>query len=221
MLLKIPNVLAPEQVQELLGLLQASPFEDGSVTGHPKLKKNLQMLGRAPAAQQGVQIIARALFGNATFASFALPRNIQIVFNRYEPGMFYKEHMDSTLMGGLKNQPLRTDLSFTVFLTDPAAYEGGDFVMRTGFGELRVREPAGSAICYPSGMLHRVEPVTAGARWASVGWIQSFIRNQDQRLAVHELDQLRLRITGDDPDHPENTAFGQIRETLLRQWVEV
>lgn len=221
MLLKIPNVLSAAEVQDLLGMLQALPYEDGAATGHPKLKKNLQMLGKSPAAQQGVQVIARALFRNKLFTSFAFPRNVQIVFNRYEPGMFYKDHNDAALMGNMNNQPIRTDLSFTVFLSDPASYEGGDFVMRTGFGELRVREPAGSAICYPSNMLHRVEPIVSGARWAAVGWIQSFVRNLDQRLVLFEMDQLRSRVTANDPDHAEEPVFGQIRETLLRQWVEV
>lgn len=220
MLLKLPNVLSPEQVAELRRFLEAQPFQEGSRTGHPKLKNNLQMLGRDPQLQQAVQTVTRALLSNATFTAFALPKTFQVMFNRYEPGMFYKDHMDAALMGGLGSQPLRTDLSFTVFLSEPGSYEGGDFVMRTSFGDLSVRGEAGHAICYPSNMLHRVEPVTAGARWAAVGWLQSFVRDLDQRLVMYELEQLRGRLKASDPEHPEHDAFGHIRENLMRLWVE-
>lgn len=221
MLLKIPDVMAPAQVAELRALLEKAPFQDGTLTGHPRLKKNLQLLGRAPEAQQALGLAMRALAGNRLFGSFAQPYNFQLVFNRYEPGMFYKDHMDAALMGGLKGgAPIRTDLSFTLFLTDPADYEGGDFVIRTGFGDLRVRGQLGHAICYPSNMLHRVEPVTRGARWAAVGWVQSVIRDLDQRLIVHELEQLRERVTGNSVDHPEDEAFSRLRENLVRKWSE-
>ncbi len=220
MLLKLPNVLPPEQVAELRAFLQAQQFQDGRQTGHPKLKNNLQMLGKDPQVQKAVQVITRALLQNPTFTAFALPRTFQVMFNRYEPGMFYKDHMDAALMGGLGSQPLRTDLSFTVFLSDPASYEGGDFVMRTSFGDLTVRGELGHAICYPSNMLHRVEPITAGERWAAVGWLQSFVRDLDQRLVMFELDQLRARVTQQAIEHPEDEAFGRIRENLLRLWVE-
>ncbi len=222
MLLKIPNVMAPAQVAELRGLLERAPFQDGTVTGHPRLKKNMQILGRAPEAQQGVNLVMRALVGSRLFTSFAQPLNFQVMFNRYEPGMYYKDHMDAALMGGLKGgAPLRTDLSFTVFLTEPSEYEGGDFVMRTGFGDLRVRGELGHAICYPSNMLHRVEPVTRGARWAAVGWVQSVIRDLDQRLTIFELEQLRERVTGNSVDHPEDETFAHLRENLMRLWSEI
>jgi len=221
MLLKIPDVLSAPQVAQLRALLEAQAFRDGRETGHPKLKQNLQLLGGTPEGQQGVQLVTRALLANRLFTAFALPRSFQVMFNRYEPGMFYKDHMDAALMGGLSKAPLRTDLSFTVFLSDPASYQGGDFVMRTSFGDLTVRGEAGQAICYPSNMLHRVEPVTGGARWAAVGWLQSFVRDLDQRLVLFELDQLRERVTRKSVEHPEDEAFGRLRENLLRLWVEV
>lgn len=221
MLLKIPNVMSAGQVAELRALLERAPFQDGRVTGHPRLKQNLQILGRAPEAQPAVQLVMRALVGSRLFQSFAQPFNFQVMFNRYEPGMFYKDHMDAALMGGLKGgAPIRTDLSFTVFLSDPADYEGGDFVIRTGFGDLTVRGELGHAICYPSNMLHRVEPVTRGARWAAVGWVQSLFRDHEQRALVHELEQLRERVTRNDVDHPEDEAFSRLRENLVRQWAE-
>lgn len=220
MLLKLPNVLSPEKVGELRRFLEAQPFQDGRQTGHPALKNNLQMLGRDPQVQQAVQTVTRALLANPTFTAFALPKTFQVMFNRYEPGMFYKDHMDAALMGGLSSQPLRTDLSFTVFLSEPDSYEGGDFVMRTSFGDLTVRGEAGHAICYPSNMLHRVDPVTKGARWAAVGWLQSFVRDLDQRLVMFELEQLRARLKANMPEHPEHDSFNQIRENLMRLWVD-
>ena len=220
MLLKLPNVLTPEAVGELRRFLEAQPFQDGRQSGNPKLKNNLQVLGRNPQVQQAVQTVTQALLRNPTFTAFALPKTFQVMFNRYEPGMFYKDHMDAALMGGLTSQPLRTDLSFTVFLSDPASYEGGDFVMRTSFGDLTVRGEPGHAICYPSNMLHRVEPVTQGARWAAVGWLQSFVRDLDERLVMFELEQLRGRVTRHDVEHPEDEAFGRLRENLMRLWVD-
>jgi PKHD-type hydroxylase len=221
MLLKIPDMLSAAQVQALLAELGRQSFQDGTVSGHKALKHNLQLAGQTPEAQKLLNVVIRALVSNRSFASFAQPRNFQLVFNRYEEGMFYKDHMDAALMGNVRGQPIRTDLSFTVFLTDPAAYEGGDFIVRTNFGDLRVRGEAGSAICYPSNMLHRVETVTKGARWAAVGWVQSFVRGLDQRLALYELDELRHRITANAVDHPEDEHFGRLRENLLRLWVEV
>jgi PKHD-type hydroxylase len=221
MLLKIPDVLSAVEVQGLLTELGRQSFQDGTVSGHKALKRNLQLAGQTPEAQKLLNVVMRALVSNRAFTSFAQPRNFQLVFNRYEEGMFYKDHMDAALMGNVRGQPIRTDLSFTVFLTAPAAYEGGDFIIRTNFGDLRVRGEAGSAICYPSNMLHRVETVTKGARWAAVGWVQSFVRGLDQRLALYELDELRHRITGNAVDHPEDEHFGRLRENLLRLWVEV
>jgi len=221
MLLKIPSLLPLQEVQGLLHELERIPFQDGTVSGPKALKRNLQLSGQTPEAQKLLNQVIRALVSNRLLTSFAQPRNFQLVFNRYEEGMFYKDHMDAALMGNARGQPLRTDLSFTVFLTDPAAYEGGDFIIRTNFGDLRVRGEAGSAICYPSNMLHRVETVTKGARWAAVGWVQSFVRGLDERLALFELDQIRERVTGNAPDHPEDEQFSRLRENLLRLWVEV
>jgi len=221
MLLKIPSLLSPQQVGELLVELERAPFQDGTVSGPKALKRNLQLSGQTPEAQKLLNLVLRALVSNRLFTSFSQPRNFQLIFNRYEEGMYYKDHMDAALMGNARGQPLRTDLSFTVFLTDPAAYEGGDFIIRTNFGDLRVRGEAGHAICYPSNMLHRVETVTRGARWAAVGWVQSFVRGLDERLALYELDQLRDRITANNVDHPEDEHFSRLRENLLRLWVEV
>lgn len=221
MLLQIPSVMTPHQVRELLDELERIPYQDGTVSGHKALKRNLQLSGHTPEAQKLLNLVIRALVTNRTFTSFAQPRTFQLVFNRYEAGMYYKDHMDAALMGNTRGQPIRTDLSFTVFLTDPATYEGGDFVMRTNFGDLKVRGEVGSAICYPSNMLHRVETVTKGARWAAVGWVQSFVRGLDERLALFELDQLRDRITANSIEHPEDEHFGRLRENLLRLWVEV
>src|SRR5690606_18221650 len=116
------------------------------------------LTGREPEVQQAMERMTRLLLADRRFTSFSHPRQLTMLFNRYEPGMFYKDHMDAALTGNARGQPLRTDLSFTVFLSDPEEYEGGEFVIRTGFGNLTVKEPAGNAICYPSNMLHRVEP---------------------------------------------------------------
>ena len=155
------------------------------------------------------------------FISYAAPKQVTLEFNRYDPGMFYKNHMDAALMGGVRGQPMRADLSFTVALTDPAAYKGGDFVAQTSFGEERMRIEAGNAIVYPSGMIHRVEPIEEGTRWAAIGWIQSMVRDENRREILFEIDRLREAVTRQLSDPETRERFDRLRGNLLRLWAEV
>ena len=173
------------------GIIEAAQWIDGSVSGDPALKRNLQADRATPEFDKAIKKVVGALMARPEFISYAAPKQVTLEFNRYDPGMFYKNHMDAALMGGVRGQPMRTDLSFTVALTDPAAYKGGDFVAETPFGEECMRIEAGNAIVYPSSMIHRVEPIEEGTRWAASGWIQSMVRDENRREILFEIDRLR------------------------------
>ncbi len=221
MMLQLDDLLNKQEVARVRETLTRAPYESGTTSGKKTLKNNLQ----ADKNNQEVQVATRAvlnrMFARPEFTGFAMPRNVTLMFNRYDVGMTYKDHMDAALMGPSQTQALRADLSFTVFLTDPEEYEGGDFVLQSPFGEQRIKSRAGSFMCYPSDMLHRVDPISKGTRWAAVGWIQSFLREPRQRAMITHLEDLRRRLVLDHPDSPYPEEFAQIHQNLLRMWAEV
>ncbi len=221
MLLRIPQLLTPQQVASLRQQIDAIQPEDGTKTGHPDLKRNLQLTGDTPGARPILNEIYKVLAGSPQLASFAIPCRFTITVNRYEPGMYYRFHSDAALMGNPgQAQPIRTDLSFTLVLSDPSEYDGGEFHVRTGYGEMVLKEPAGTAICYPSNMPHRVETITRGARVCAIGWIQSLIRSPEQRMILMQIGQLHHAVTGGDVTHQHEQSFAQVRENLIRMWAE-
>ncbi|GAB5470912.1 MAG: Fe2+-dependent dioxygenase [Rhodospirillales bacterium] len=221
MLLRIPQFLSPQEVASLRQRIDGLPAEAGSATGNPQLKHNLQLNGNNPAIRPLIEELHRRLIGNQQLVSFALPKTLTITINRYEPGMYYHFHSDAAIMGGPGDpQPIRTDLSFTLALSEPEEYDGGEFHLRTGYGETVLKEAAGSLICYPSNMPHRVETITRGQRICAIGWIQSIVRGSDERAVMLQLWQLHGAVTGGDPAHQQDQAFGQLRNNLLRLWAE-
>jgi PKHD-type hydroxylase len=221
MMLQLDDVLTKAEVARVRETLERAPFESGTVSGKKALKNNLQADKSNPEVQVATRAVLNRMFGRPEFTGFAMPKNCLLMFNRYDVGMTYKDHMDAALMGPSQSQALRADLSFTVFLTEPEEYEGGEFVLQSPFGEQRIKQPAGSFMCYPSDMLHRVDPVTAGTRWAAVGWIQSFLRDPRERALVAHLEDLRRRLVQDFPDSAYPEEFAEIHQNLLRMWAEV
>lgn len=221
MFLRLPDLLSAEELTKIRESIAGTQLFDGAISGKASLKKNLQTGQGNPGLEALTQGIIQALMNRDDFKGYALPKVITLVFNRYEPGMFYRDHMDAALMGGLRRQPLRSDLSFTLFLSAPADYDGGELVMQTQLGELRVKEPPGSAFVYPSNMIHRVEAVSRGTRWAAVGWIQSMVRDQAQRDLLFELFNLRREVVAAAPDSPQQERIDHIQENLIRMWAEV
>jgi PKHD-type hydroxylase len=221
MLLKLSEVLSESEVAEVRGIVEQANFIDGTVSGKGTLKKNLQMDRGGPAANRSVQMIVKKLMARADFTAYASPKQITMEFNRYEPGMYYKNHMDAAVMGGLHGQPMRSDLSFTVFLTDPDSYQGGEFVLQSPYGEERIKGAAGDAIVYPSNMIHRVEPIESGARWAAIGWIQSMLRGDAERQIIHEVLTLREEVVRAFPDSEYQERFDRLHGNLMRLWAEV
>ena len=221
MLLKLEGVLDQAEIAEVRRIVESAKWVDGSVSGNPGLKRNLQADRKTAEFDTAIKKVVGALMARPEFISYAIPRQVTLEFNRYDPGMFYKNHMDAALMGGVRGQPMRTDLSFTVALTDPASYKGGEFVAETPFGEERMRLEAGNAVVYPSNMIHRVEPIEEGTRWAAIGWIQSMVRDGTQREILIEIERLREAVTRqlNDPDTRER--FDRLHGNLMRLWAEV
>jgi PKHD-type hydroxylase len=157
---------------------------------------------------------------NQAFQSFAWPRRLHVPrLSRYRVGMEYGAHIDNPIMGGA--DPIRTDLSMTLFLSDPTTYEGGELILETAFGEQSIKMPAGGAVVYSTAFLHRVAPVSRGERIALVTWIQSLVKSPDQRQILSDIAIARenLKRTGGDP--AALTQLLKIQTNLLKMWSEV
>ncbi len=194
MLLPIPNILSPDELSHMREALDAAEWVDGRETAGAQsreMKHNLQLPESSPIAREMGERILDALARNNLFVSAALPLRIfPPLFNKYEGGGSFDIHVDNSIRG-VPGTPirLRTDLSATLFLSDPDSYDGGELQIETPFGTQEVKLPAGDMVLYPSSSLHRVTPVTKGARVASFFWIQSMIRSPEDRALLFDLDQ--------------------------------
>jgi PKHD-type hydroxylase len=228
MLLNIPDVLNAEQVASALALLQSADWADGRITAgyqSAKAKDNAQLPETSAVAKELGAVILEALSRNSTFFSAALPRRIYApLFNRYEGGQSFGFHVDNAVRydrsrGGA--EAVRTDLSATLFLSAPEDYDGGELIIEDTYGTHSIKLPAGHMVLYPGTSLHRVTPVTRGARVASFFWIQSMVRDDGQRRLMFELDVSIRRLTQELPDHPALVQLTGVYHNLLRQWTEV
>jgi PKHD-type hydroxylase len=225
MLLHLPQVLSKQEVAALRAELSAHDWVDGARTSGAQaaqLKRNLQFPADSPAFAGLSQRVADALARHPLFVSAALPRHIlPPMFNCYRGGGQYGNHVDNALQrdrfSGLQ---VRTDVSTTVFLSEPEEYEGGELIVEDTYGEHEVKLAAGDAIVYPSTSLHRVEPVTAGARIAAFLWTQSLVRDAWQRKMLFDLDMTILKLRGQLGDTEEVLGLTSTYHNLLRQWVE-
>ncbi len=226
MLLAVPDVLTKAQVREARGILERADWVDGRVTaGHQsaRSKDNQQLQeGSAEARQLGDWIVA-ALQQSQLFVSAALPlRVFPPLFNRYSGGQSFGTHVDNAVrqVPGTPHR-LRTDLSATLFFSEPDEYDGGDLVVEDTYGVHSVKLPAGSLILYPATSLHHVRPVTRGARLASFFWIQSMIKDDGERTLLFDLDNAARRLSADHPDHPSAVQITGVYHNLLRRWAEL
>jgi PKHD-type hydroxylase len=225
MLLHVPNVLTAEQVAECRRQLDAADWVDGRVTaGHQsaKAKDNAQLPEDSPVARQLGQMILAALERNPLFVAGALPLKIfPPLFNRYASGQSFGNHVDNAIRQ-VRNTPhrVRTDISATLFLAQPSEYDGGELMVEDTYGPHSVKLPAGDLVLYPSTSLHRVQPVTRGARIASFFWIQSMVRDDGERTLLFDLDLAIQRLGGDAPNHPSVVQLTGIYHNLLRRWAD-
>ena len=226
MLIQIPDVLSPEQVDACRKRLDASTWIDGDVTaGHQsrRAKNNMQLAEDDQVAIELGDVVLAALEQNQLFVSAALPRKVfPPLFNRYAGGQNFGTHVDNAIrqVTGTGHR-VRTDLSATLFFSQPDEYEGGELVIEDNFGVQRVKLPAGNMILYPASSLHHVTPVTSGARVSSFFWIQSMVRDDGERTLLFDLDTSIQRLAAESPDHPSVIQLTGVYHNLLRRWADV
>lgn len=225
MIITIPDVLTAAQVQEARAAMDATAWVDGKVTaGHQsgRVKDNEQLPEDSPLAKRLGETILAALEHNPRFVSAALPLKVfPPLFNRYAGGQSFGLHVDNAVrMVRGTGERVRTDLSATLFLCSPEEYDGGELVIEDTYGVHRIRLPAGHMVLYPSSSLHRVNPVTRGARVASFFWIQSMVREDAQRALMFDLDGAIQRLSQEARDHPAVVQLTGVYHNLLRMWAE-
>lgn len=196
MILTLSNLVTPEELALIRQKIATVPFADGRSTAGEllhKVKNNQQIPPGHPVVQEITRIVMQALGRCDAFMSVAQPRRLAtMLVSRYQPGMAYGAHVDAPVMG--EPNHVRSDVSFTLFVSEPESYEGGELAFDNGSGELAYKLPAGSAICYPTGQLHRVRPVETGERVAVVGWVQSLVREPAVRELLHDISEARELI---------------------------
>ena len=226
MLLQIPEVLSAEQVDACRAVLEKADWVDGRVTaGHQsaRAKDNMQLSEDHADVKKLQNTILYALENNPLFMSAALPLKVfPPLFNRYQDGQSFGNHVDNAIRQ-VKDTPhrVRTDLSATLFFSNPEEYDGGELVVEDTYGVHSVKLPAGHVILYPASSLHHVRPVTRGARLASFFWIQSMVRDDGERTILFDLDVAIQRLSSDIPEHPSIVELTSLYHNLLRRWADV
>jgi PKHD-type hydroxylase len=227
MLLQLPQVLNAEQVAHCRQRLDQAAWADGRMTAgyqSARAKDNAQLPETDPVARELGGLILEALSRNSTFFSAALPQRIYPpLFNRYAGGQSFGFHVDNAVRYDRSRgaaDPIRTDLSATLFLSAPEEYDGGELVIEDTYGTHSVKLQAGDMVLYPGTSLHKVTPVTRGERIASFFWIQSLLREDAQRRLMFELDVSIRRLTQDVPEHPALVQLTGVYHNLLRRWSE-
>ncbi len=227
MLIRVPEMFTKEQVRQIRSVLDGAEWVDGKVTaGHQSAltKRNSQIPESSPVAQQVGESILKALGVNPLFRSAALPLKVfPPLFNRYAGGQNFGTHVDNAIRThSMSGGRIRTDLSCTLFFSEPDEYDGGELIVEDTYGEHSVKLGAGDLVLYPSTSLHRVTEVTRGARVSSFFWLQSMIRQDSQRTLLYDLDQAIQSLSGSNgPGDATVVKLTGIYHNLLRQWAEM
>jgi PKHD-type hydroxylase len=225
MMLRIPALLTAEEVRQCRQALERAEWQDGRVTAGyvaAQVKSNLQLPLDSPVGRQLGELILERLGRHPLFMSAALPLKVLPPrFNRYQDGGAYGNHIDNAFF----NIPgtavrVRTDVSTTVFFSDPDEYDGGELIVEDSYGQQSVKLPAGDAIVYPGTSLHRVDPVTRGVRLGSFFWTQSLVKSDEQRRLLFDLDQSIQQLSSDHPGHSRIASLSGTYHNLLRMWAE-
>lgn len=214
----IGNVLSADEVQLVRDTLNVATFEDGRLTAGfaARLVKNNRQATTDRKIETVRKLVEERILGNDVFAMAVRPKALtSVMFSRYENAMHYGSHVDDAVMNGM-----RTDVSFTLFLSEPDSYDGGEFVIESASGEEAVKLAAGSMVAYPSTTLHHVAAVTRGVRLAAVGWARSFIRDSAQRELLFDLDTARRLMFERDGKTREFDMISKSLSNLIRMWAE-
>jgi PKHD-type hydroxylase len=222
-LLQIPTVLSDLDLQSVRQLLSHAKFVDGKLSAGSaarRVKRNQEVSRDAEEIQALNELVMGKLVRHPMYLNGALPHRVAVpYYARYTPGMAYGDHVDDPVMG--PGPRYRSDVAITVFLSEPEAYDGGELIVRTSFGEHKAKLPAGDAVMYPASSLHRVAEVTRGERLVAVTWVQSLIRDAAKRELLYELGLVRDRLLQASPDAEETAKINNVYSNLVRMWAEV
>lgn len=226
MLLAIPDLLTKDEVAQFRLWMDQTDWIDGNVTsGHQSAlaKRNLQLPEDSPVAREIGEFIRGVLAAHPTFISAALPEKVfPPLFNQYREGQAFGMHVDNSIryLKGT-NFKIRSDLSATLFLTEPEDYDGGELTIEDTYGLQKVKLPAGHMVLYPSSSLHYVTPVTRGVRVCSFFWIQSMVRDDSHRTLLFQLDKSIQKLAADrGNDDAEVISLTGVYHNLLRMWAD-
>lgn len=230
MMVHIPGLLSQDMVAQMRDVLARAAWVDGKVTAGQQsavAKHNLQVPEDSPQARELGSVILRALGQNERFTSAALAlRVFPPLFNRYDTGMKFDAHIDNSIrfvkasLGSSAPIRVRTDMSATLFLTDPDDYDGGELVISDTFGTHAVKLPAGDLVLYSATSKHHVTPITRGSRWSSFFWIQSMIRDESARVMLWELDNAIQALRGKHGECEELVSLTGLYHNLVRRWAD-
>ena len=227
MLITVPQLFSKDEVRHIRAKLDAADWQDGKMTAgaqSAEVKQNRQLNPTSDTARELGQLILQRLGQNPLFLSAAIPNKIlPPMFNRYESGETFGVHVDNAVrVNPFTQERLRTDLSMTIFFSEPEEYDGGELIIEDHYGAQTVKLPAGDMVLYPSTSLHQVTPVTRGARVSSFFWLQSMVRSNEQRTILFDLDQniqsMAERLGADDEGVVGITG---VYHNLIRQWSEM
>jgi PKHD-type hydroxylase len=215
----IGNVLAADEIATVRATLARARFVEGKATAGfaaRTVKNNRQTEGSDRSLATIRKLVAERILGNEVFRLAVRPKTLSpLLFSRYEAGMHYGRHVDDALMGGI-----RTDVSFTLFLSDPTSYDGGELTIESAAGEETFKLEAGALVAHSATSLHRVADVTRGARLAAVGWARSFVRDSARRELLFDLDTARRQLFARDGKSAEFDLISKSFANLMRMWAE-
>jgi len=224
----LPNVLPPPLLQKVIAAFDGDAFVDGGQTAGPtnqKRKRNEEIKSSSALRREIADEARKALLAHNEFNLVTQPKHVgDILLSRYRDGMFYGDHVDNTLMGRNSGMLWRSDMSFTLFLSDPASYDGGELVLNTDIRPESYKLPVGHMVIYSTLVLHRVNPVTRGERRAMVGWTQSLIRDPNKRQVLLDMAQTLGFLqtnTKEGTEHPEAIRLQKAYSNLMRMWAEL
>jgi len=224
MLITIPELLNEQTLSEVKGLLDGAEFVDGKLSAGrdaQRVKNNEEFKGDAAQTERLNQLVMGALYQHPTYQAAAMPLKLSSAFfARYTTGQSYGQHVDDAIMGGQGRQ-YRTDVSTTVFLSSPEDYQGGELIIETEVGDQAIKLPAGHAVFYPSGSLHRVNEITGGERLVAVTWAQSMVKDPQQRALLYDLYIVKEALLGVSPDAEATARANRAYINLFRQWADL
>ena len=224
MLVTIPDVLNKEDISVILDLMAGANFHEGSASAGSeakRVKNNHEMFISEAETQRLNNLVMGKLIKNPTYIATAFAAKIAApYYAKYSEGMSYGNHVDDPIMGPA-NQRYRSDISITIFLSEPGAYDGGELIINTAFGEQKIKLKAGDAVLYPSSSTHRVAEITRGERLVAVTWLQSTVRDPAKREILYNLSQAREALMKTLPESTELELLSNSYVNLLRMWSDI